>query len=199
MLFKYKVLFLVTVIVMISRLSSAFRPFIASKQGLFRSHLSSLRSHVDKFYSSEVAIYNGGEEDIRVALNLLALKRPQLEVISTIDINQETSHQSSIDNIVWSAHSDLLQLDCTFLEPLYLGKNKLSSEETAQKWDDVITGRHNLLDNNDSISKIPLGDGGKLQDELDSALAVVHRASFMSRSIQKNLIGITTRRNCSFT
>jgi hypothetical protein len=190
MLFKYKVVFLITVIAMISRFCSAFRPFINSKQGLFRSHLSSLRSLVDKFSSSEIAIYDGGEEDIRIALNLLALKRPQLEVISNIDINQEnTTRQSSIDNIVWSAHSDLLQLDCTFLEPLYLGKNKLSIEETAQKWDDMITGRLRLLDNSDSISKISLGDGGMLQDELDSALAVVHRASFISRSIQKNLIG----------
>eukprot|EP00596_Hydrurales_sp_CCMP1899_P005601 CAMPEP_0119039860 /NCGR_PEP_ID=MMETSP1177-20130426/9589_1 /TAXON_ID=2985 /ORGANISM="Ochromonas sp, Strain CCMP1899" /LENGTH=417 /DNA_ID=CAMNT_0007004291 /DNA_START=391 /DNA_END=1644 /DNA_ORIENTATION=- len=53
----------------------------------------------------------------------------------------------------------------------------------------MITGRLRLLDNSDSISKISLGDGGMLQDELDSALAVVHRASFISRSIQKNLIG----------
>lgn len=191
MLFNYNEavyrIIIITVLVMFSRTASAFRPLIYSNKGKFRTcNLSSYIS--ENFCSTEVAIYHGGEEEIKTALNLLALKRPQLEIIST-DNDRVEGKES--DGIVWSAHSDLIQLDCKFLEPLFLGKNKLSNEETAQKWDEEITGRLNLLDDSsDGIRRTPhLGDGGTLQDELDSALAVVHRASFMSRlitSIQTN-------------
>jgi len=70
---------------------------------------------------------------------------------------------------------------------MYLGRNKLSVEETANRWVEVMNNRVTTLGgtNVTSTERANLGDGGILQKELNTAIAAVHRASFMSRSLQK--------------
>ena len=91
---------------------------------------------------------------------------------------------------LWSAHRNRLQLDSTLLEDLYLGKSKLSDEETAKNWNDSINNRLNILNpttTTTTTTTTKLGDGGKYQKELDHAISLVQRASFVSRSIQREI------------
>jgi len=80
-----------------------------------------------------------------------------------------------------------MQLDCTALEDVFLG-----DVETAQKWDEIVSHRRSLFyDDNERAIPSTFGDGGRLQRELDVAIAAVHRASFMSRSLQKNFVSVS--------
>lgn len=140
----------------------------------------------------EFAAYRGGNPDVVSALQLLTAKRgcklfhgPDLVVGGGGDQ----------DTVTWSAHRGQLQLDCTILEPLFLGKHQLSVAETAQKWDEVLSARMNLLNTHARVgattavaNPLPLGDGGALQAELNTALAAVHKSAFMSRSLQRTLL-----------
>lgn len=105
------------------------------------------------------------------------------------------------NTIMWSVHDKdyNMQLDCTPLEEMYLGRQKLNEKETAEKWNELLTQRRTVLcDSADSID-MNLGDGGKLQEELNQAIAAVHRASFMSRSLQKNFLSINKNDNSPVT
>jgi hypothetical protein len=77
---------------------------------------------------SEIAIYRGNEEAVKISLSLLASKRPNLT------IEYDESKRDKIDSITWSLHSDKLQVDCTLLEPLFLGNQRLTTEATAALW-----------------------------------------------------------------
>ena len=97
---------------------------------------------------SEIAFYSGSSDDVRAALLLLSAKRPLMEVsYDAIGSGSDTaSKREDTDSVVWSAHSNNLQVDCTLLEPMFLGSSKLSSEETALKWDTMLSQRSSLLD-----------------------------------------------------
>ena len=95
--------------------------------------------------------------------------------------------------MLWSLHKDSMQLDCTDIEDMYLGRHKVDDEKTAIRWNEIMTTRRKLFASSPEIgpgdvASIPLGDGGKLQIELDTAIRAVQRASFMSRSLQHSLI-----------
>ena len=125
------------------RLTTAFRACSFPMRNM-NSRLWSLPKSDAAFSSqySEIAIYSGDEEDIKSSLNLLAAKRPQLEVIMQ---SVRLSPSAAADEIVWSAHCENLQVDCTILEPLFLGNSKLNCEMTAQGWDTYLTHRSRLL------------------------------------------------------
>jgi len=71
------------------------------------------------------------------------------------------------------------------LEDLYSGKARLSDEDTAFSWNGMIHSKMNSVYNH----KVSFGDGGALQSELDSAVSIVQRASYMTRSLQNALKG----------
>lgn len=107
-------------------------------------------------------------------------------------------------SILWLALRNGLQIDSLPLDDIYLGKKKLATDDTVRQWNDSLTSRVALLDRIISSSSSSssssgnrthhhLGDGGPLQHELDSAIAIVQRASFVARSLQRVLLSEQSR------
>jgi 3'(2'), 5'-bisphosphate nucleotidase len=76
---------------------------------------------------------------------------------------------------------------------MFLGRHKLGDEEAVSKWEEIIDARRHLFASSHKVPEtglaaIPLGDGGDFQEELDTAIRAVQRASFLSRSLQHSLI-----------
>ena len=113
--------------------------------------------------------------------------RPEIEITKLeLGFKNEPS-------ILWSTRRNNIQIDSTELAEVYIGKRKLSYEENFKLWTETVTNRIEILEklkNKDSYLKGNkfLGDGGSLQYELDSAIAIVQRASFVSRSLQRILL-----------
>lgn len=126
------------------------------------------------------------DADMQASVSALAALRPQVQVVQGSAV--------SPSGVMWSAHSRHLQMDCTSLEEMYLGRQKLGVDETASHWNNVISHRSSVLGMQQAASplnlNVNLGDGGSLQKELNNAIVAVHRASFMSRSLQKTFISI---------
>ena len=151
---KYKSLYRLLIlfeVMMLSRLVPAFRFSRMSYQStnMRRCMVTSLSMMTDAPHGqSEIAFYSGSSDDVRAALLLLSAKRPLMEVsYDAMGSGSDTaSKREDTDSVVWSAHSNNLQVDCTLLEPMFLGSSKLSSEETALKWDTMLSQRSSLLD-----------------------------------------------------
>ena len=140
-------------------------------------------------------VYDGG--DPSAAVKALAKQRSGIKLV---DNTAHAKIKLEKGSMLWSLHKDAMQLDCVDIEDMYLGRHKLDDEETAAKWDEIMTTRRKLFASShkmDSEETPPLGDGGKLQTELDTAIRAVQRASFMSRSLQHNLILSKTDKNVS--
>jgi len=171
----------------LSTLTSSSYPAAAARRALSSSSSAAEKTHNYEPGAVEYATYGGGDPDVVSALQQLTAKRGCKLLVGVGGGNEDT--------VTWSAHRNHLQLDCTVLEPMFLGKHQLSVAETAQKWDDVLSARMNLLNTHARVgattavaNPLPLGDGGKFQTELNTALAAVHKASFMSRSLQRSLL-----------
>ena len=167
--------------------------------------------------ASELVAYRGKDSHLLSSLQLLSKKRG-------CTLYTET-HGTQTDEtmITWSMHRKRLQVDCTILEPLFLGKRQLTVEDTARVWDEILAARDKVLDRYSQLEQVEkasdsaqntenvedatadctslpdknrketfigvnLGDGGRLQSELNTALAAVQKASFMSRSLQRYLL-----------
>ncbi len=94
-------------------------------------------------------------------------------------------------SLLWVARRAGLQIDSLPLDDIYLGKKKLSNDETVQQWNEVLSSRVRLIESlhteigrsypSSSLSSslplrhLNLGDGGALQRELDAAIAIVQR------------------------
>lgn len=145
-------------VVVLSRLVSGFS--ICRFSSLINSRSTSRMSCFTAFngHYSEIAIYSGAEEDIKESLNILSSIRPQLKVTESLEKSSSVNAGKRKENgIVWSAHCDNLQVDCTLLEPLYLGNNRRSNELTAHKWNEILDQRSNILSTStveDSKSKM---------------------------------------------
>ena len=142
--------------VILRQLTSSMRPprVMRSTARFARSRMiSMIRSYPQDI--SEVAVYNGAEEEVHAALNFLSKKRPQLDVIYDDDRGTSSSDKSTKRGaITWSAHSGSLQVDCTLLEPLFLGNTRFSDEITAQKWDEMLSQRSSVVGN--ALSEDPM-------------------------------------------
>ena len=137
----------------------------------------------------EILIYGGSEPP--AAAEALIKLRPSVKLIS--NSAQAIPVRLEKGGMLWSLHKDSMQLDCTDIEDMYLGRHKVDDEKTAIRWNEIMTTRRKLFASSPEIgpgdvASIPLGDGGKLQIELDTAIRAVQRASFMSRSLQHSLI-----------
>jgi hypothetical protein len=138
-------LLLISVMVL-SRLVSGFPACRFSSHMNFRSSLRMSCTPAFNGHYSEIAIYSGAEKDVIESLNILSSNRPQLIVIEAFEAASNVNLGKRKENeIVWSAHCDNLQVDCTSLEPLYLGNNRESNALTAHKWNEILDQRSNLL------------------------------------------------------
>jgi 3'(2'), 5'-bisphosphate nucleotidase len=114
-------------------------------------------------------------------------QRPSVELIEFdhILLNPTTPLWVSFDK-----HS-CMQYDGVYLEDMYLsGKTEINSFDTAKIWNKLIDERTSVFSPTNSIrpSTIKMGDGGALQRELDIAISIVHRASYLSRYLQHILL-----------
>jgi hypothetical protein len=129
------------------RLTSAMKPSkgYQMKSGSSGIHMVTRKRYTSLLMSaherSEIAIYSGADEEMKKALNILSTMRPHLEVVYRANERNEKKQ----DAVIWSAHSDSLQVDCTLLEPMFLGKKQLSEEVTAEKWDQMLDQRTSTL------------------------------------------------------
>jgi hypothetical protein len=137
---------------------------------------------------TELLFYSSKSEKL-LPLQELSKTRPQLRCIKNEDLPS--------DSVEWSAFRNGIQLDCMILESYWLGKYEYTPIDVAVKWSETIESRYSLsasalstgvLTDRLLESLISFGDGGTLQRELDVAVVAVQAASFMSRSMQANLI-----------
>jgi len=116
------------------------------------------------------------------ALQLLAEMRPHIKLVF---LNGSIAERDTPLYCIWSAFRGGIQIESAVLEDLYSGKARLSDEDTAFSWNGMIHSKMNSVYNH----KVSFGDGGALQSELDSAVSIVQRASYMTRSLQNALKG----------
>ena len=134
----------------------------------------------------ELVVVCGGDrsDDLHRRTTRESVLASLLKLRPHLHVSRQGATQGGCDKgIMWSLHSGdgmNMQLDCA---ELYLGHQKLSADETAKGWNDIMNHRQRPGAN--------MGDGGKLQAELNEAMAAVHRASFMSRSLQKNFLSVS--------
>ena len=84
---------------------------------------------------------------------------------------------------LWTAHRGSVEVDACLLELMFLGSKQLPAEETASKWEKTVEERLSSVKFDRNI-----GPGGRFQSELNAAYFAVHKASFISRSLQKSLL-----------
>lgn len=151
------------------------RTFAKSKHYSFQN-INTISNYLEIATSrfEEILVYNKQQNNNNNnILNLLVKMRPNLKIYHSNLVEK--------DKYIWTNYCDCIQMDCAVLEDFYLGKNKLSDLDTVLKWNEMIKSK---LNNDDTKH---YGDGGKLQLELDVSAAIVERASYMTRSLQKLL------------
>eukprot|EP01036_Dinobryon_divergens_P029001 gene29003-38044_t len=146
-------------------------------------------------------VFNSNENSMYLQAESLKTFRPAIATI--VSLKREPLMKAE-PAILWVARRNGLQIDSLPLDDIYLGKKKLSNDETVRQWNDFLTSRVELLDTTQSTTEgngrsNHLGDGGPLQKELDSAIAIVQRASFVARSLQRVLLSeqSSTKNDCS--
>lgn len=112
----------------------------------------------------------------RAVIDELLRVRPQLHLMLEMP--------STAKELRWAAYRDNVNIDSTFLEEHFLGKDRLNEQETARLWDTKIAQRVAPLHPTDCTAA-PCMDGGKYQREIDMALKIVSRLSYTSRSVQQ--------------
>ena len=133
-------------VMLLSRFVSGFPMCRFSTQMNFGSTLRMSCFSAFNGHYSEIAIYSGAEKDVIESLNMLSSTRPQLKVMESLEASRNVNMGKRKENeVVWSAHCDNLQVDCTLLEPLYLGNNRESNELTAHKWNEILDQRTSIL------------------------------------------------------
>lgn len=94
-------------------------------------------------------------------------------------------------NIRWSAYRQEINIDSTELELLYLGSKKMNDLEAATVWHNSLNKRLNMLnaaqsaDENFHRRPLQYMEAGKYQKEVDTAISIVTRASYISRALQQ--------------
>lgn len=87
-------------------------------------------------------------------------------------------------NCLWTAHRGPIQLESTELELHFLGRHQLPTIETVDLWEKKLA---RLLQAGEEREPV-LACGGSYHRELNTAYDAVHRASYISRSLQRVLL-----------
>jgi hypothetical protein len=140
------------------------------------------RKNTRRLSSLEVILVN--DENNKNTVNKFIKTR----ATTAIDVQ---SHAKNFPNMLWSLHRSNLQLDCIGLDKYYIsGKNDFTEEENIKKWNEVVDARIKYFDKKDGkftdMENITPFD--QYNDELSIAIAAVQSASFVSRSLQFNLV-----------
>ena len=202
-----KISFLVVYIMLIHALNNFKFSHLRSNSHILKRRIS----HILKSFQ-EVIIYNDDKSDSQTEtdrfhneLKLIQSYRPKTTLLfssNTPQLNQsiKTTPNNLASKRLWTVfdNSSSIQLDCIELPDFYIsGKNQLTVEETVEKWNKNIEIRLQSLqkqsvttssiDSNSNCNKN--NNNHDLSNELQHALDVVKLVSFMSRSLQLNLIG----------
>lgn len=118
----------------------------------------------------------GNDQNRRAAIDQLLKMRPQLHLMQEV--------HSTGRELRWAAYRNNVNIDSTFLEEHFLGKDRVNEQETARFWDAKIAQRVAPMHPTDCTAA-PCMDGGKYQREIDMALKIVSRLSYTSRSVQQ--------------
>lgn len=142
----------------------------------------------------EFLIFNSINADTNRILSQLQSQHQNINVLSSTDISDSS-------NLIWLARRGPVELDCMLLEEEFLGKRKLSDQETIDAWLTKINDRKSLLQHyrdsssnsntnqvQQNIERLKIGDGGKYQLELNAAVVATHHVSFITRSLQKHFV-----------
>ena len=139
----------------------------------------------------EFLLYSSSTSESMPYVNELMSYRPSLETRA-----MDEKEIAKVDGAIWTTYRGNIQLDCYVLESHWLGAKQCTKEETVQKWESTLAARlkhiSSVVNSNASprskTSTINVGDGGKYQQELDTAVIAVQTAAFMSRSLQTLLL-----------
>ena len=121
---------------------------------------------------------------------------PLTNIPSSIQQIDSNKFNMTINNPIWSVYRSSYQLDSIELQDYYIsGKNQLTPIETAEKWNKLTNKRlHTLIKQPRYSSATTTNDSnqhtqsiGYLKTELREALNAVKIASYISRSIQKQM------------
>lgn len=182
---------LIAVIMAFLTRSNAFRS-LSRPQSFVTSRIRMTTSELERM-DRELIIYDSSDgEGVSIdVLKKLGVVRGNIELVDNRKLERPLGLKRG--SALWSLHKGDLQLDCIDIEEMYLGRHKLGDEETVSKWGEIIDARRHLFASTDKVPEtglaaIPLGDGGDLQQELDTAIRAIQRASFLSRSLQQSLI-----------
>ncbi len=141
---------------------------------------------------SEFLLYSSNALESIPYVNTLSSLRPSLK-LQTVDDKEVTK----VDGAIWTTYRGNVQLDCCVLESHWLGAKRSTQNETMKLWNSSMDLRlkhiSSIVNSESSVSStsipsINIGDGGKYQKELDTAVIAVQAASFMSRSLQTSLL-----------
>ena len=150
--------------------------------------LSSYINYDEASNSGEMVIYSSRISSKSLeSINSLKSYRPSIELII---IDHKLLDPSSPLWVSFDRHS-CMQYDGVYLEDMYLsGKTEINSFDTAKIWDKLISERISVFAPTNTIksSAVKMGDGGDFQSELDTAISIVHRASYLSRYLQHKLL-----------
>ena len=135
--------------------------------------------------TSEFLLYSSNSHEFLPYLQALATLRPSLGLYDVSERDVATDGRA-----MWNRYRGGVQLDCCILEPHWLGARQSTQEETILRWEKNLGLRmqHTSSVVNSEPTSCPtlpsinIGDGGKYQQELDTAVIAVQAASFMSRT-----------------
>ena len=189
-------------------LSLSSKSALRSFNGVQRQGHSTSAVLMSSLSESMVELIIADDGEVSSAIRILAEKRNARIVTKSRKEAKDATGDTgpSGGSYLWSLHKitrdseelpyskamlgDAVQMDCHVIEEMYIGRDKLSNDDTVQKWNDLLDRRKNLFTVIDTgnLDVPKMGDGGKYQNELDVALLAVQRASFLSRSLQLSLL-----------
>lgn len=149
---------------------------------LHKTNLLSGSSEINAGLEEIVAVM--GSHPLSESVRNLLIKRPNVALV-TLPSTGENHNE-----YYWIAKRSHTQLDACHLDDFYIsGKNQLNTSETVAKWINIIENRINFFESFSETSKpTPVFGQGRLRREIDCAISIVQKASFVSRSLQKVLV-----------
>ena len=128
------------------------------------------------------------------------LFKKNMPEVTFINIGTDTSDNlKSKDTAIYTKVIDNIQIDSSLVESFWLGREKYDDTAAVEKScknirsrieqiQSILSGKMMAQVSNPASIPVSIGDGGKYQVELDTAVIAVQSASFMSRSLQKYLL-----------
>lgn len=136
------------------------------------------------------------------AIYELSMLRPRLQI--SVQNTSSGTAPSHLRELRWAAYHHQVNVDSFTLEPMYLSGKKLSALETAVMWNKHISQRINAIAPPNKIKgeinftppdHSNYMDAGIYQKELDTAVGIVQRVAYASRSVQQMFVSVSNTSN----